>query len=143
MADSILDFERQITPYYSKSHEEYRLHVRKYRETHIDPYVDKWIKLDGHDKGIDGIRDFVKKQVAYGGIYLFPWSYGTWTDSNGISQKWDPFYLIVYAQEMAKHAWSLGTGIISMSLGPLIRYASNDVHKNALKEIKSGEKLVA
>ena len=39
MADSILDFEKQITPYYTAKHEEYRLHVRKFRETHIDPYV--------------------------------------------------------------------------------------------------------
>ena len=44
---------------------------------------------------------------------------------------------------MDQHAFSLGTEIVSMSLGPLIRFASNDVHKNAIKQIKSGNKLVA
>ena len=44
---------------------------------------------------------------------------------------------------MAKHAFTFGTEIISMSLGPLQRYASNNVHKKALKEIKSGKKLLA
>ena len=138
MVDSILDFEKQITPYYTPKHEEYRLHVRKFRETYIDPYIDKWIKHDGHDKGIEGVRDYVKKSVDYGGIYLFPWSYGDW---NG--EKWDPFYLIVYSQEMSKHVFNLGTEIISMSLGPLQRFASNKTHFNALKEIKSGKKLLS
>eukprot|EP01084_Bolivina_argentea_P284535 487706_1 len=114
MANSILDFEKQITPYYTKAHEEYRLHVRKFRETHVDPYIDKWIKNEGHNKGIAGVRDYVRKQVEWGGVYLFPWSYGTWIDSNGINQKWDPFYLIIFVQEMSKYGFSLGTDIISM-----------------------------
>jgi len=145
MADSILDFEKQNTPYYTKSHEQYRLHVRKFRELHIDPYVDKWIKLGEHHEGIEGLRRHVQTMVEYGGIYLFPWSYGTWRDSDGVEQKWDPFYLIIYSQEMGVHAFGLGLEIISMSLGPLIRFADkkNATHQQALKEVMSGQKFLA
>jgi len=143
MSSSILDFEKQITPYYTPAHEEYRLHVRKYRETLVDPHVDKWIKLNAHHEGPEGLRKFIKQTVAFGGIYLFPWSYGTWRDSKGVSQEWDPFFLIVYSQEMCKHAFHFNTQIVSMSLGPLIRFASNDVHREAIAQVKSGEKLLA
>eukprot|EP01084_Bolivina_argentea_P128748 227514_1 len=44
---------------------------------------------------------------------------------------------------MSVNAFTLNIEIISMSLGPLQRYASNQIHKQALKEIIAGEKLVA
>eukprot|EP00485_Elphidium_margaritaceum_P010880 CAMPEP_0202691732 /NCGR_PEP_ID=MMETSP1385-20130828/6367_1 /ASSEMBLY_ACC=CAM_ASM_000861 /TAXON_ID=933848 /ORGANISM="Elphidium margaritaceum" /LENGTH=408 /DNA_ID=CAMNT_0049347177 /DNA_START=36 /DNA_END=1262 /DNA_ORIENTATION=+ len=143
MTDSILDFEKQNTPYYTPAHREYRLHVRKFREQYVDPYIDKWIHLGDHPRGIQGVRDYVKQMVDFGGIYLFPWSYDTWTDSKGVKQKWDPFYLIIYSQEMGVHAFGFGVEIVSMSLGPLIRFASNDVHRKALDEIKAGKKFIA
>ena len=134
MTESILDFEKQLTPYYTSKHNEYRLHVRKFRELYVDPYIDSWIKLGKHPN----IRKYIKNMVKYGGIYLFPWGYGTWK-----GYKWDPFYMIIFHQEMNKHQFSTGEWIISMSLGPLERFASNNVHKQALKEIKCGDKLCA
>ena len=131
---TLLDFDKQITPYYTSKHEEYRQHVRKWVETEIAPNVDKWIKNGGHPD----IRSYIKKMVQYGGIYTFPWGYGSWCN-----HKWDPFYMIVYHQEMEKFAYTLGEWIISMSVGPLHRFASNATHKKALQQILDGEKLCA
>jgi len=130
----LLDFESQLTPYYEAKHEEYRQHCRKWVETEVTPYVDKWIANGKHPN----IRQYIKKMVEYGGLYAFPFSYGEW---NGY--KWDPFFMIVFYQEMTKHVWSGGEWIISMSIGPLYRFARNDVQKRAVKEIINGDKLCA
>eukprot|EP01083_Nonionella_stella_P036370 99239_1 len=138
MVDSIVDFERQASPYYSSEHNEYRLHVRQFRELHVDPYVDKWIQNEGHPDGHKGVRAYIKTAIKYGGIYLFPWSYNTWNN-----HQWDPFYLIIYFQEMSVHAFDLGIEIISMSLGPLLQFASNPILQQALEKVKTGDALVA
>ncbi|ETO29183.1 acyl-CoA dehydrogenase [Reticulomyxa filosa] len=161
---TLLDFENQVSPYYNEGHAAFRKHVRVFVEKEILPYYQKW-EQDGKIP-----RDLLKKVAAHGGIFMFPWGLGE-TEWKGY--KWDPFYSIVFAQEMVKAGGVNSLWIHNMrgkqkkkkdlfpslcnkimcflkiiliceqSLPPVLFFGKNAIHKQCVREVVSGEKVIS
>jgi len=130
----LLDFEKQVSPYYNEGHAAFRQHLRSFVEKEILPHNLKW-EQEGHIP-----KEFAKKVVNHGGIHMFPWGLVE-TQWNG--HKWDPFYAIVFAQEMARATGVGSFWIHNMALPPVIYFGKKEVHKQCIKEVMSGDKLIA
>jgi acyl-CoA dehydrogenase len=133
---TLLDFENQPSPFYTEGHKKYRLHVRKFVNEHLAPYVEEWEKRGSIP------RDFFPKIAQYGGLWLFPWGLGRATEWEGY--KWDPFYAIIFAEEWAQaNSFSGAVHIHNMSSPALIYFGKNEVHRKAVAELARGEKLIS
>eukprot|EP01084_Bolivina_argentea_P234838 395335_1 len=138
----LLDFENQLSPYYTEQHKKYRLHVRKLmqqQQVKWSKKIDEWYKVGKAPK--ESIKEIVKEYVNHGGCYLFPFGMmnATW---NG--NKYDPFYEIIFHQEISKGCNDLGTHTgIAIGMDPLVYYGKHPIHKKVLNECKNGDKMLS
>ena len=131
----LLRWENQASPHYTEGHRKYRLHVREFVEKEIAPYTEEWCR-----KGeIPDFQGWVKKMVAHGGIWMFP--FGFIEEWNGY--KWDPFYTIVFSEEFGKPCLNSAAHIHNVALKPLQLYGRAKIHKECLNELMSGEKNIS
>jgi len=71
---------------------------------------------------------------------MFPWGL---VEKEWNGHKWDPFYAIVFSQEMVRVS-GIGTmWIHNMSLPPVVYFGKKPIHKQCLQEVMSGDKFVA
>eukprot|EP01084_Bolivina_argentea_P164810 286476_1 len=131
---SLLDFEYQLSPYYHKGHKEYRAYCRKFVKENLEPYAEDWIK-----KGKFNIHEYSKTLAEYGGIWYFPFGHCN-TKWNGYD--WDPFFQIIFYQEFAKPVFLAKSHVHRICIDPIEMFGKSEVHKNALKQISTGDKLI-
>src|SRR5215217_7451316 len=120
-------------PFYTDEHEAFRATVRRFVDREIMPHVDTW------DEAEEFPRELYKKASAAGLLQLgFPEEYG------GVAT--DPFFGIVKAEEMARHAsGGLNASLNSHTIGspPIAALGPEWMKRKVLPEVLAGEKISA
>eukprot|EP01084_Bolivina_argentea_P185683 320180_1 len=138
---SLIDFPKQLSPYYNEDHKAYRLVVRKCNQELFDKY-----KQMGRKKDVKKIlipREFFKELATkYPECYFFPFGYGSWSN-NGHNVKFDPFYTIIFSYESNSVQGELGSHIHYIAIPPLKYYGAAPIHKQVIEQVRNGDKLVS
>eukprot|EP01084_Bolivina_argentea_P232732 392183_1 len=131
---TLVDFSKQLTPYYTTAHQEYRLHIRKFIQSEILPNVETWCK----NGNIPNVKQLIKKMIKHGGLWSFPFGLGTW---NG--NEFDEFYQIIFHQEFDITAIGSGLWIHAYIIDPLRYYGTSNIHKLCLQQIANGDAFIS
>ena len=125
--------ERPASPYYTDSHEAFRVTVRRFVEQEIASFVDEWDEAKGFP------RELYKKAAAVGLLGLgFPEEYG--------GTPADIFYAIIAAQELARAgSGGIAAGLMShgIAMPPIARLGHEAMKRRVLPAVLAGEKISA
>jgi len=85
------------------------------------------------------MKQLIKKIVNHGGIWMFPMGF----EESWENHKWDPFYHIIFSQELAWPCGSSALWIHSICLEPLIRFGESEIHKKIVNDVANGDVFIS
>jgi len=138
-------YQGDYSPYFGRSHEELRSHLRDLVEDDLMPYVDEWDEQGALPK------EFRLKAYSTGmGIlacgHPFPVEYGPVLPDYLQKQPLDIFHAITVFQEISRSGsvgvqWGLGAGLC-IGLPPVLTFGSEKMKARVAPGVLSGEKIV-
>jgi alkylation response protein AidB-like acyl-CoA dehydrogenase len=125
-------YQGYYSPYYKKTHADFRKTVRHFVETEIKPYVDDWIEEGGYPRALH------KKAYAVGiNGALFPKENGGTPPPD-----FDAFHELILWDELSRAGGGGALGqlsINSMALPPIIDYGTQYVKDLVIEGVVTGE----
>lgn len=133
----LVDWENQMSVYFTDSHRRFREHAKNFVDTELLPYIDKWEK-----KG-DVPREFYKK--AYNaGLYasMYPKEFGgtPWED-----KKYDEFHKIIFYEQIARAASGgllTAVWVHGIAVPPVLAFGKK-WQKELYRDVVTADKLAA
>mmetsp|Transcript_21602 Transcript_21602/g.42434 ORF Transcript_21602/g.42434 Transcript_21602/m.42434 type:complete len:424 (+) Transcript_21602:183-1454(+) len=122
------------SPYYKKSHVEFRNKVRAFVEKEIMPHLEDW--LDANELYPLELHTKAYEAGISGVLYPTEWG-GTRPDD------FDSFHELILWQELARPGGGGALGqlsINSMALPPIMRFASDYIKQKVLRDVITGKK---
>eukprot|EP00472_Partenskyella_glossopodia_P005024 CAMPEP_0197535778 /NCGR_PEP_ID=MMETSP1318-20131121/51636_1 /TAXON_ID=552666 /ORGANISM="Partenskyella glossopodia, Strain RCC365" /LENGTH=573 /DNA_ID=CAMNT_0043093455 /DNA_START=64 /DNA_END=1785 /DNA_ORIENTATION=+ len=132
------------SPYYKKSHVEWRFKCRKWMEKHIIPFVTKWNENYGPEGGYKEVITQMYKDGIMPACVGPPWP-ARYVGSQG-PKDFDAFHELIFIDEMSRCAsggvcWGL-LGGITIGLPPVINFGSEELKKRIVPDCLSGKKVI-
>lgn len=133
------------SPFYNESHVALRNRVRQFVDTELMPYVDEWEEAVTQKGQEVDMLALAKKAVA-AGIFAPQVSekYGGTPLPGGV--EFDPFHDLIWIDELSRVGASgliAGITMWTMSLPPILKYASEEIKEKVAKPVLRGEKVLS
>lgn len=139
-------YQGWVSPYYHKTHVQFRKLVREFCNKEVLPYVHRW------DESKQLPREFLAKTAAAGFLPIVvgpPWpkEYVSFPPPKGLNiEDFDAFHELILYDELSRCAsggvlWGLSGGL-AIGLPPIIKFGSPELKKKIVPGCLAGEKII-